>query len=200
MMHLDNPSYVCYSIYVTQDPQEAKINIFFVHNDPFIAAQSLVDRHVVKMILESAQLLSTAHRILDGVPYAAKSASGRQVKRWRLDDDRESVLYSATHVNHPSAVWCRESSGHYHWLYWHFVGLIDEYYHRYGKVHKCDSMKQFLVDIPNNIKHLVFKQPPPAMDKSYIISEDSVANYRNYYSQGKSHLHKYTNRNAPEWL
>lgn len=183
------------------------MNVFYIHNDPVTAAQMMVDRHVVKMILESAQLLSTAHRILDGTLYIEKKCINgslpiryRNVKRWRLDDERESAIYSATHVNHPSAIWCRESSGNYQWLFWHFFGLLNEYTHRYNKIHKCDSMKKSLAQLPKNIQYASFTQPPPAMDKSYIISDDSIENYRNYYKHGKSHLHTYTNRSAPLWL
>lgn len=159
-----------------------------------------VDRHVIKMILETAQLLSTAHRILDGTEYIGKSASGRNAKRWKLDSSVDDVIYQATHIHHPSSVWTRLSSGNYQWLYWHFVGLIDEYYHRYGKVHKCDAMKSVLSNLPKNIKHDAFTQPTPAMDDKYIVINNSLASYRNYYILGKTHLHKYTKRHAPDWL
>lgn len=176
------------------------MNIFYLHSDPHVAATMAVDKHVVKMILESAQLLSTAHRLLDGVEYVGKSAGGRNAKRWRLDATFDDQIYQATHINHPSSVWCRQSAANYQWLYWHFVGLIDEYYHRYGKVHKCDAMKSVLSNLPKNIKHSAFTQPTPAMDAKYIISKDSVENYRNYYKLGKRHLHKYTKREMPDWL
>ena len=89
------------------------MNIFFLSENPVQAAEWMVDKHVVKMILESAQLLSTAHRIIDGRETQGKSATGRNVKRWILNDAREPVLYSATHINHPSAVWCRQSVENY---------------------------------------------------------------------------------------
>ena len=82
------------------------MNIFALSSDPIASAQMMVDRHVVKMILETAQLLSTAHRILDSEHlYFDKSKNGRNIKRWRLADEREQHLYSATHVNNKSAVW-----------------------------------------------------------------------------------------------
>jgi hypothetical protein len=84
------------------------MNIFYLDNDPQVCAEMHNDKHCVKMILEYCQLLSTAHRIIDGTETMAKSKTGRNVKRWVLDDERESLLYSATHINHPSAVWCRE--------------------------------------------------------------------------------------------
>ena len=176
------------------------MNIFYLDKDPFVAAQMQVDKHVVKMVLETAQLLSTAHRLLDGTEYVGQSASGRKAKRWKLDDDRETNIYSATHMNHPSAVWCRASNNNYNWLYWHLCGLIDEYYHRYGKVHKCTSLKPYLSNPPRNISFGPFTPVTPAMDTKYIISADSVTNYRNYYKHGKLHLHKYTKRQMPDWL
>jgi hypothetical protein len=94
------------------------MNIFYLDHDPEQAAQYHCDKHVVKMILESAQLLSTAHRVLDGVVVQGKSVSGlRNVKRWRLDNEFDSVYYSASHINHPSAVWVRASPYHYNWLH-----------------------------------------------------------------------------------
>ena len=176
------------------------MNIFYVDESPVIAAQSMVDKHVVKMILETAQLLSTAHRLLDGVEYVGTSASGRKAKRWKLPDERETVLYSATHVNHPSAVWCRENHQNYTWLFDHFLALITEYGYRYGKDHKCIDMVDALFNPPNNIPKKAFTPVTPAMAPEYIISDCSVENYRNYYKRGKTHLHKWTKRNPPEWM
>jgi hypothetical protein len=73
----------------------------------------MVDRHVVKMILESAQLLSTAHRVLDGVAVIGGKLGGRKKTEWVLDDARQDVLYKATHMNHPSAIWARKSVENY---------------------------------------------------------------------------------------
>ena len=181
--------------------QEVKINIFYVNEDPFIAAQQMVDRHVVKMVLESAQLLSTAHRIIDGVEYVGKSKTGRNAKRWRLDDpNMEDIIYGATHVNHPSAIWCRQSDKNYQWLYRHFIGLLGEYTFRYGKVHKCAEMAKALSITPKAIHVGPFTHVTPAMLEEYRIKDDSIASYRNYYRVGKAHLHAYTKRPAPAWL
>ena len=116
--------------------EKNSLNIFYVDSDPIEAAQSLVDKHVVKMILESAQLLSTAHRIIDGREIEGVSKSGRKARRWILDDAREPVLYTATHVNHPSAIWARTSILNYNWLADHFFALLNEYTYRYDKHHK----------------------------------------------------------------
>ena len=172
-----------------------------VHEDPVIAAQSLVDKHCVKMILESAQLLSTAHRLLDGHEYTGKTLTGRNVRRWSLADPRDPVLYQATHINHPSAVWARTSVENYNWLYDHFFALLMEYNHRYGKTHKCaGDLAYMLGSPPYNLKDYDMTEMPCAMAKEYIISSNPVENYRNYYKNGKNHLHKWTKRERPEWL
>ena len=183
------------------------MNIFYLHADPKVCAEWAVDSHCVKMILESAQLLSTAHRLLDGVQYIEEKslANGRKrnVQRWRLPDSREHSLYSATHINHPCAIWCRQSAQNYAWLWSLLREYCTEYTMRYGKVHKIEA--EGLLDeldmLPHNITGVAgFTKPPSAMDAKYIISEDPIANYRNYYKYGKAHLHKWKKRNAPEWL
>ena len=79
------------------------MNIFYLHEDPVQNAMWHIDKHIVKMPIEYGQLLSTAHRILDGWEYLDKTKNGRRIKRWRLFDEREDLLYKASHVNHPSA-------------------------------------------------------------------------------------------------
>ena len=179
------------------------MNMFYLDKDPQLCAEWSVNSHCVKMILESAQLLSTAHRILDGVEYTDKTKTGRNVKRWRLPDDRDTTLYVATHINHPCAVWCRKSSDNYAWLWSLMNEYCEEYTHRYGKVHKieADGLLGRLDVMPNKIDHeLGFTTPPSAMDAKYIISEDPIKNYQNYYKNGKAHLHKWKNRRPPEWI
>ena len=181
------------------------MNLFFLSDDPQMCAEWAVDSHCVKMILESAQLLSTAHRVLDGVQYIDAS-SGRKIKRWRLDDWREDKLYSATHINHPCAIWCREQTTNYRWLHDLLGEYCGEYTYRYGKIHKIEQ-SGLLSDLscqPNNIKRVNIEdgisKPPSAMDPKYIISDDPIINYRNYYKNGKAHLHKWKNRNVPDWM
>lgn len=179
------------------------MNMFYLSEDPHLCAAWSVDSHCVKMILESAQLLSTAHRILDGVEYTDKTKTGRNVKRWRLPDQRDGILYSATHVNHPCAIWCRQSAANYAWLWSLMTEYCIEYTGRYGKVHKiaADGLLDELDQLPTHINHEIgFTRPPSAMDPKYIISEDPIANYRNYYKVGKAHLHKWKKRQPPEWI
>ena len=177
------------------------MNIFYIDHDPAQAAQWMVDKHVVKMILESAQLLSTAHRLLDGIEVEGKSATGRKARRWVLADERDPIIYQATHINHPSAVWCRQSVENYNWLVDHFFALMGEYTHRYGKQHKCyGELSYMLQSPPHKLKDWDWTPMPSAMADEYIISEDALTNYRNYYILGKVRMHKWTNRQPPEWI
>ena len=176
------------------------MNIFQVDSDPRIAAKLLVDKHVVKMILETCQLLSTAHRVIDGVQVNDKSKTGRNVKRWILPDGRNDTLYAATHINHPSSVWVRQSNNNYNWLYAHLVALLAEYTYRYNKVHKCAGMVDDLRVPPFNIPLGPLTQATPAMPDEYKVLNDSVASYRNYYNGAKQKLFKWTKRSPPEWI
>ena len=118
------------------------MNIFYLDPDPRTCAEMHCDKHCVKMIIEYAQLMSTAHRVIDGTEYTDLTANGRRIKRWRLDDDRESILYKASHINHPSAIWCRANYDNYVWLYRMWFYLCKEYTYRYGKVHSCSRLSE----------------------------------------------------------
>jgi hypothetical protein len=177
------------------------VNIFYIDHDPIKAAQGMVDKHVVKMILESAQLLSTAHRLLDGTQVEGTSKTGRKAKRWILHDGRQDVLYLATHIHHPSAVWCRQSVENYSWLVEHFFALMHEYTHRYAKKHACFGDLSFMLQSPpHKLKDYDWTNMPCAMADEYKISDDPLTNYRNYYKIGKATMHKWTNRQPPEWI
>jgi hypothetical protein len=182
------------------------MNIFYLDNDPVKCAEMHVDKHCIKMILEYCQLLSTAHRVLDGKEVVELSKTGRKTKRWRLEDERNDILYSATHINHPSAVWCRQSKSNYDWLHKLLVKLCAEYTYRYGKVHKCEEIglvKQ-LANLPNNISDRPFTEPTPAMPDECKVPGDSLQSYRNYYMMNKSHLWswkgKINKRETPFWF
>lgn len=199
------------------------MNIFYLDEDPVKAAQYMCDKHVVKMIVESAQILSTAHRVLDGelkiievtkrkikklktgevidLGYITKKKKHYALKNERL----ELNLYKATHINHPSCKWVRENADHYTWLYDHFVALCEEYTFRYSKIHKTEKNLGDHLDLsPFNISYTgrgTFKQPPLAMDDKYKITGDAVIDYRYYYRVGKAEILKYNKgREAPHWL
>ena len=160
------------------------MNIFYLHSNPTIAAKYHNDKHVVKMILESAQMLSTAHRELD---------DGNVMN--------ESIVYKSAHKNHPSTKWARASYQNYRWLYLLFSDLCDEYTHRYGKVHLTDTkLREVLSIVPRGIDYLpLFTQPPQCMPDEYKVPGDSVSAYRKYYIGEKAYFSKWTNRDIPSW-
>ena len=176
------------------------MNIFYLHNDPKICAEMHVDKHCVKMILEYAQLLSTAHRVLDGLESTTLSVSGRKKKVWTIGDNRNDVLYSATHINHPSAIWVRKSDANYAWLFRMFGALMDEYTYRYGKIHACERLADALSYRPKNIPKGPFTEPTPAMPDHYKVSGDSISSYKNYYLGDKTRMFSWKKRETPSWI
>ena len=176
------------------------MNIFYLDHNVTECAKMHNDKHVVKMILEYAQLLSTAHRILDGTEISVLSATGRKKKVWQLPDNRDSVLYSCTHANHPSAIWVRQSDKNYDWLFAMFQALMTEYTHRYDKVHATSRLEQYLAQLPKNIPQKGFTEPTPAMPDEVKVPGDSIKSYRNYYINNKVHLASWKKRQVPEWF
>lgn len=176
------------------------MNIFYLDEDAIKAAQYHMDKHVRKMIIEYAQLLSTAHRVLDGEMYCGKTSNGRKIRRWLLSDDREDVLYKATHINHPSAIWARQCLENYNWLYELFFWTSYEFEYRWGKKHATyEKLAEMLGVPPNNIPSIGYMVPvPQAMDEKYKLN-NSLDAYRNYYIYGKSHLTQWTRRGVPDW-
>ena len=178
------------------------MNLFFLSRQPREAAQAHANKHVVKMVLETAQLLSTAHRVLDGKRTLGASARGRACTTWVLPDcTRDSLLYRATHANHPSAAWVRASREHYHWAFSLFCELLGEYTFRYGKTHACTKLVGALANAPDAIQDAGFADPPKCMPEIYAgVSQDAVTCYRAYYREGKKDLLAYKLRDPPPWL
>ena len=167
------------------------MNIFYLHSDPNIAARAMTDKHCVKMILESAQLLSTAHRVLDGTPYIKLSKSNAKLTRYH----HPLPLYQATHINHPSAIWVRESADNYAWLYSHFLALCKEYTRRYGKTHKSyTDLNAYLSQPPANIPHCDTTPVRIAITDTKWHRDCPVASYRAYYLGEKLKLQHDINR------
>ncbi len=158
------------------------MNIFILDRNPKKAAIYQCDKHVVKMVLESAQMLCSAHRILDG-------------------DLADSSLYKLTHANHPCSVWLRQSDKNYLWLYRHFIALCDEYQFRYNKVHKTDiKLREKLKKPPKNIKLGKLTEFAQAMDDE-LKQDDAVMAYRNYYRKKQETIAMaWTRRRKPRWL
>lgn len=184
------------------------MNIFYLSHDTTECAQWHLDKHCVKMILESCQLLSTAHRVLDGIEkvekrYVAGSlpARWRNIKRWKLSDSAlDQVIYQATHINHPSAIWVRQSSANYTWLQKLTISLLVEYEYRYEREHKCKPIAEILSSVPKNIPIGEFAQVTCAMPDEYKVVGDSIESYRNYYRGAKARMASWKKRDVPEWF
>ncbi len=163
-----------------------------------------VDKHCVKMILEYAQLLSTAHRTLDGVQYFDKTSNGRNIKRWKLNNpELESILFKASHINHPSAIWCRKGIQNYMWLAELLEELCVEYTYRYGKIHSVEKSGLMITlknNFPKNLPDNPFTEPTPAMPDEYKVPGNSIQSYFNYYNGAKTRMFSWKNRQTPSFI
>jgi len=179
------------------------MNIFYLDQDPERCAEYHCDKHSSKMCVEYAQMLSTAHRVLDGEMWIGQNRVGRSLKRWFLEDGvMNHSLYKASHINHPSNVWVRQSDSNYEYLYKLWKALCKEYSHRYNRIHlSWEKLHSALIIPPEKIKSGEFTEPPPAM-KAYphcIIKGDSITSYQHFYWEDKREFAKWTNRNKPTW-
>ena len=146
------------------------MNIFYLHESPKICAEMHIDKHCVKMLVEYAQIMSTAHRELDIIS-----------KNSLMD----VTLYKSTHKNHPTNVWVRQSKENYEWLYEMWVHLHKEFQIRYGKDHmSVVKLKSVLKNPPTNIPDAPFTQPIQAMPDD-VKNDDSITAYRDYYIKYK---------------
>lgn len=179
------------------------MNIFHLSDNLVESAQFLMNKHSVKMPLESAFMLCAAHRVLDGKEVIVKNKSGKNKKVWMLSDKTENVLYGVSHKSHPSTIWTRTNDKNYMWHYNYFVAMLNEYQYRYGKIHACTKLIPYLKTPPKNIPIGEFTQVTLAMPDEYKVPGDSVASYRNYYINAKKHLAdwsgKVNGREIPPW-
>lgn len=180
------------------------MNVFYLSHDPIIAAQEHCDKHVVKMIIEYAQMLSTAHRMCDGTKIRVPSNSGKRMVDYYAHPEewKEVLLYKAVHHNHPSTKWVRSTNNNYTWMYCCWWALCKEYTYRYGKVHSTETLlKNVLINPPKNIEVGYKTQPPPAMSHypECIVEGDSVASYHKYYRIAKKEFARWTKREIPQW-
>lgn len=155
------------------------MNIFVLDNNPKIAAQQHCDKHVVKMLLESTQLLSTAVRIHSNNT---------------VDD-----VYKTAHLNHPCTVWTRKSRSNYLWLCELTEELFREYTRRYGKQHKSWDTYVKCRNYANYIPIGPITDFPQAMPEQYKNSNPVTA-YRNYYLGEKKQFATWKLGNIPEWF
>ena len=151
------------------------MNIFVLHNDPATAAQMMCDKHVVKMILESNQMLSTVAR-----------------------NHGHNAPYRSTHANHPCTLWAGESQDNWDWLVDHSRALCKEYTERYGKVHKSQAVTEWAEDLDIDL-HARGQTPfRLAMPDGYKTN-DPVESYRKYYIGDKARFAKWKTGNVPSW-
>jgi hypothetical protein len=152
------------------------MNIFYLHKKPRECARMHCDKHVVKMILETAQILCTCHWI-----------------------NNSKAPYKPTHKKHPCVLWANKSLKNYKWLCKLGIELCKEYTHRYGKVHKSQKIIEWCsVNIPN-IPNNKFSEPFQAMPEKYRKKE-SIKAYRKYYNEEKLKFAKWTKRKKPVWI
>jgi hypothetical protein len=159
------------------------MNIFYFYDCPIKSAQAQPDKMLVKMPLETAQMLSTAHRELDGDEYAD-----------------EVGLYKRAYWNHPCTIWARSGVINYAWLYKHFLALGDEYKYRYGREHgSITKLKDALQPHPENIDPNPIMTPvAQAMPEEYK-HEDATIAYRNYCINEKHYAKWERGRDKPHW-
>lgn len=162
------------------------MNIFYIDEDPLICASYHHDIHLRKMIVETAQLLSTAHHV-----------NGSSVDKERI--------YKIAHLNHPSNIWARTSKANYEWLNRLFVCMLVEYQYRFGKNHKSDFLLDALKTAPDFDNDFDFAPPPLCMPDAYK-TDNAVQSYRNFYIAEKKFdkngkfMASYTKRNPPAWF
>lgn len=157
------------------------MNLFFLDRNPVTNAMFHHNKHVCKLTVELAQMLSTAHHI--------------------LDESDEPTLYKATHKNHPTTKWVRSSLAAYQHTYDLFIALCNEYTHRYGKIHASyTKLAHILKNPPENIPTDVeWSDPPLAMPNEYKMN-DAVESYRSYYIHEKVEQSTWKNRSIPYWI
>ena len=181
------------------------MNIFYLDKDPVKAAEMSCDKHVVKMILESAQMLCTAKRVLDGKEYYGQTKNGRKIRRWKLDNsNEEAIIYKAGWLGHPSTQWVLKSAYNYVWLYKHMMALNEQYKLRYNhtKDHTCiQKLGQLLSVPPKNARiDVMGTDATPAMPDECKVAGDVVASYRNYYIMKKRRFATWKSpAKMPDW-
>lgn len=162
------------------------MNIFFLDENPKLSAQYHVDKHVVKMILETAQLLCGVHHMTEQMMSQYPSSS-------------HQVPYKLSHKNHPCSIWARKSLSNYLYLCELGLELSKEYTHRYGKRHKSQEVIEWCIINKPNIPDIGFTEPAKAMPDEYKV-DSVVQSYRNYYMGEKYSFAKWKNRETPNWF
>ena len=154
------------------------MNIFVLDQDVKKCAEYHNDKHVVKMILETAQLLCGVHHMVNS----------------HLD-----IPYKLSHKNHPCSIWARKNLSNYFWLCELGLELSKEYTFRYGKRHKSQDVIEWCIVNCPELPDEDFTDPPKAMPEKYKV-ESVVKSYRNYYIGEKKSFSNWKNRSIPDWF
>ena len=155
------------------------MNIFILDKDIKKNCEFHCNKHVVKMILEYAQLGCSTHHLVS-VPLV-------------------DIPYKKTHINHPCAIWARKSLDNYVYLISLGIQLCEEYTYRYGKIHKTAKVFKWLEDNIPSLPDIGLTDFALAMPLEYH-NVCAVTAYRDYYINEKKSLLKYKNRNKPSWI
>tara|TARA_A100000172_G_scaffold45612_1_gene28150 strand:+ start:47 stop:523 length:477 start_codon:yes stop_codon:yes gene_type:complete len=156
------------------------MNIFFIDENPIKAARQLCDKHVVKMVLETAQMCSTA------------------MHEWGFARHLKHV-YKTAYKNHPMTVWVRDNEHNFAWAVNHGLEIGKEYTRRYGKLHKSTKVLEEMDDGWVHDNYSNHTTPPQCMPDQFKC-DDYVEAYRNYYRTDKAHILQWTGRPVPEWI
>ena len=162
------------------------MNIFFIDKCPVMSAIQLCDKHVVKMVLETAQMCSTA------------------MHYWDQAKHMEHV-YKSAYVNHPMTVWVRDNVHNLAWAVIHGLSIGREYTYRYGKNHKSTKVLEEINDVLTDmawgdVHSFALHTTPPQCMPDQFKCDDYVEAYRNYYRTDKAHILQWTGRPTPEWI
>lgn len=154
------------------------MNIFVLDTNIQRCAEYHNDKHVVKMILETTQLLNNA-----------LSVANKDYK----------PIYRITHKKHPCSVWATESIANFNWLLDLGLALCSEYFFRYNRRHKCEEVLKLFGNINIYLPQLNITPFKLCMPNEYKIIGNPVLSYRNYYMGSKRHIAKWSVRGVPEW-
>lgn len=170
------------------------MNLFILDNDLDRSAEFHVNSHVVKIILEAAQLLCAAHWVSETIGFAPRKLTSSE-----LDLCRSAVtdeFYGFSHPNHPCAIWVRSSLDNFEWTHCYAHALDSEKIYRYGTSHKSiEVINRIPIPQFSRVGLTPFAQAMPEQYKN----EDAVTAYRNYYNGEKQHLFDWKYRERPYW-
>ena len=187
------------------------MNTFVLSFDPAEAASFHCDKHVVKMIVESAQMLCAAHWLHILYSENKTISDFKRIKDavfWMKDNcDKQSFPpYKMTHVRHPCTLWTSKNMSNYIWQLSLCESLLVEYTNRYKRTHLTKSTLEWLKsNFPINIKKEEITLFPVCMKDEYKVYDsyneiDIIKSYRNYYIKDKSRFAKWKEPSkAPEW-